>query len=98
MPSQGCGTPVSWYQVNERTYQEHEMKTSCGTYETDLQGRQQQRFCDRCNKRYAKMYPQGWETYPGDICPHGDYVGGIGPDLMCGLCEGGGVYPDAGGG
>jgi len=95
MPSQGCGADATWYQFNESTYREVEMSAKCGDTQTDVQGCTETRFCERCKKRYAKMYPQGWETYPGDKCPHGTYVGGSGPDLMC---EGWGVYPDAGGG
>jgi len=98
MPSQGCGADATWYQFNESTYREVEMSAKCGDTQTDVQGCTETRFCERCKKRYAKMYPQGWETYPGDKCPHGTYVGGSGPDLMCDLCEGWGVYPDAGGG
>jgi hypothetical protein len=36
---------------------------------------------------YREEYPQGWQSYPGDICPHGRYVGGVGIDHMCGFCE-----------
>jgi len=36
----------------------------------------------------AKLdYPQGWQSYPGDVCPHGKYTGGCGIDWMCGPCE-----------
>ena len=36
----------------------------------------------------AKLdYPQGWQSYPGDVCPHGKYTGGCGVDWMCGACE-----------
>lgn len=40
-------------------------------------------------KRVTKDYPQGWASYPGDMCPHGMYTGGCGIDWMCGYCESG---------
>ena len=46
-------------------------------------------LCDKCQKRYEKLYPQGWYYHPGDICKHGKYVGGCGADYMCGYCESG---------
>jgi len=84
----GCGNPVTWYQVSG--YREVAMNTTCGTYQTDVQGRQEQRFCDACVSKATKAYPQGWETYPGDRCSHGNYVGGVGIDYMCPTCESGG--------
>lgn len=45
--------------------------------------------CDQCRPLLERCYPQGWRYYPGDCCPHGVYVGGCGPDLMCGQCEAG---------
>lgn len=44
-------------------------------------------YCEPHQKLYEQEYPQGWQSYPGDICPHGRYTGGVGIDLMCGLCE-----------
>ena len=84
----GCGNPVTWYQFHG--YREVAMHTTCGTYQTDVEGRQEQRFCDDCVSKAHKAYPQGWETYPGDRCKHGNYVGGVGFDYMCPTCEGGG--------
>jgi hypothetical protein len=49
-------------------------------------------FCDRCQRRYEREYPQGWRGYPGDVCKHGRYTGGCGADLMCGACESGEGY------
>ncbi len=46
-------------------------------------------LCDTCEAAAKKRYPQGWAHYPGDTCQHGVYVGGCGPDFMCGLCEAG---------
>ena len=83
-----CGKPVTWYQVSG--YREVAMNTTCGTYQTDVQGRQEKRLCDDCVSKAHKAYPQGWETYPGDKCVHGTYVGGVGFDYTCHICEGGG--------
>lgn len=44
-------------------------------------------YCGPCFDELKEMYPQGWHYYPGDVCPHGKYVGGCGADLMCGRCE-----------
>jgi hypothetical protein len=51
-----------------------------------------QRYCDGHEALYESEYPQGWAYYPGDICPHGRYVGGSGVDLMCINCELGDDY------
>ena len=64
------------------------MHTSCGTYQTDIEGRQEVRLCQPCVMLYHVQFPQGWETYPGDRCSHGNYVGGVGFDYMCPICEG----------
>ena len=84
--SQGCGTPVTWYQLSG--YREVAMHTSCGTYQTDVHGRQEVRLCDPCGTYWNAKYPQGWATYPGDKCSHGKYVGGSGWDYTCNICEG----------
>ncbi len=44
-------------------------------------------LCDSCEAKAEKYYPQGWNYYPGDVCPHGMYTGGCGIDLMCHQCE-----------
>lgn len=44
-------------------------------------------LCEGHEIMYREEYPQGWQSYPGDICPHGRYVGGVGIDHMCGFCE-----------
>lgn len=44
-------------------------------------------FCDECYDKYESEYPQGWVAYPGDVCEHGTYVGGIGRDHLCFECE-----------
>lgn len=46
-------------------------------------------YCDFHQKEQEDRYPQGWRYYPGDVCPHGVYVGGSGIDWMCGVCEAG---------
>jgi hypothetical protein len=45
--------------------------------------------CARCSRILRLEFPQGWRYYPGDVCPHGKYIGGCGADLMCGRCESG---------
>lgn len=58
----------------------------CGT--TGRHG--QSVFCNECEARLEKQYPQGWRDVPGDICKHGVYVGdAYGPDYMCPWCESG---------
>lgn len=47
----------------------------------------EQMFCDPCEQKFMQMYPQGWNSYPGDVCSHGVYVGGVGIDWMCQRCE-----------
>lgn len=46
-------------------------------------------LCDECQTKYEHKYPQGWVSYPGDVCKHGVYVGGCGEDYMCHECESG---------
>lgn len=46
-------------------------------------------LCDPCEKEAGERYPQGWQSYPGDVCPHGTYTGGSGIDWMCHYCESG---------
>ena len=90
MPNQGCGIQIEWFQVMPHpSYAEVTMETTCGTYQTDGYGRQEIRLCTPCTRQYQAQYPQGWETYPGDRCPHGAHVGGIAEDYMCHLCESG---------
>lgn len=38
-------------------------------------------------QRLHELYPQGWDTYPGDICEHGKHTGGSGADRICLDCE-----------
>jgi len=47
-----------------------------------------QYFCGDCTLRLKHRYPQGWRYTPGDLCPHGSYVGGCMEDYMCPQCEG----------
>lgn len=47
----------------------------------------EQCLCDSCTAKFNRLYPQGWKYYPGDVCPHGYYVGGSGIDYMCPICE-----------
>ena len=62
------------------------METTCGTTQTDGYGRTENRYCADCLRHYRKLCPQGWQTYPGDRCRHGTYVGGMGPDWEWGYC------------
>jgi len=50
-------------------------------------GRNGTELCPRCLQIAGLEYPQGWDHYPGDVCPHGRYVGGCGVDWMCPRCE-----------
>jgi hypothetical protein len=74
-----CGAPVTKFTNGGREY-----SVACGTYEG---GRVT--LCDSCEAKAAAQFPQGWQGYPGDTCPHGTYTGGSGADYMCGYCEGG---------
>jgi len=44
-------------------------------------------LCEECEETAKRQFPQGWKYYPGDVCAHGVYVGGVGPDYMCPNCE-----------
>lgn len=67
-----------------RGYGYKEVKLPCGS--TSIHG--DQLLCADCLQEAEKMYPQGWEVTPGDICKHGVYVGDeFGPDYMCIYCE-----------
>ncbi len=44
-------------------------------------------FCEAHEAYYEQEFPQGWQSYPGDVCIHGKYTGGCGIDWMCGPCE-----------
>jgi hypothetical protein len=44
-------------------------------------------ICDDCQENLLKDFPQGWRHTPGDLCPHGVYVGGCAEDHMCLECE-----------
>jgi len=69
-----------------RGYDYREIKTRCGS--TGIHG--QELLCEECQERLAREYPQGWRDTPGDVCPHGTYVGDAGgPDYLCGACEAG---------
>jgi hypothetical protein len=46
-------------------------------------------YCQAHLDYYAQEYPQGWASYPGDVCMHGRYTGGCGIDWICGDCENG---------
>ncbi len=59
------------------------IKVNCG----DLSPLGGTTLCHKCEMRYEKLYPQGWNSYPGDVCKHGMYVGGCGIDWMCPQCE-----------
>jgi len=83
-----CKNKVTQYIPYGYGYKEH--KSPCGS--TGVRG--QRLICGECEEREAKRYPQGWRDVPGDICPHGTYVGDAGgPDYICGYCEDGDDYP-----
>lgn len=51
-----------------------------------------EKTCAKCEPFYELLFPQGWSYYPGDVCEHGVYVGGVGADYMCLPCEMGDEY------
>lgn len=70
-------------QYIERGFHIKEVMSRCGQtsqYGTTL-------LCEECLDKAERDYPQGWRDYPGDTCPHGNYVGGNGADYICGECE-----------
>ena len=77
-----CENKGVFYTFSERTYQNVPLTFTCGQYMM-----LEQRFCDDCLEQKQLEYPQGWDTYPGERCPHGTYVGGVGIDYMCPICE-----------
>ena len=70
---------IAWTEtINE--YTTHDVM--CGTW---LRG--SMALCDKHEQEALETYPQGWSYYPGDVCMHGQYVGGSGIDYMCHECE-----------
>jgi len=70
--------------VSVSTYSGYDMDVPCGTWYAG-----ERYLCDGCEAKARRAFPQGWRYDPGDTCRHGVYVGGCGPDLMCGRCEAG---------
>lgn len=60
------------------------IEVRCGAYHCGTKV-----LCEPCEAEAVRRYPQGWAYYPGDVCQHGAYVGGSGPDFLCGPCENG---------
>ena len=56
--------------------------TTCGTHVYP-----EYRYCAMCFEWYSKRHPYGWKVYPGDVCVHGTYVGGMMGDVQCFYCE-----------
>jgi hypothetical protein len=77
-----CTNLVSHEEYNPRTGNLVEFAGKCGDYLY-----LKKRLCSPCLTAATKSYPQGWDTYPGDICKHGTYVGGVEADYICGSCE-----------
>lgn len=80
----GCGIDIIWYNLDANST---EMKAYCGKTQTDVMGNTRKRLCEACEDKGKQEFPQGWETYPGDRCPHGVYVGGVMEDRICVICE-----------
>ena len=80
----GCGRNIVWYNLDMNST---EMKAYCGKTQTDVMGNPKERLCEACEAKGKREFPQGWETYPGDRCIHGVYVGGSMEDRICGECE-----------
>ena len=83
-----CKNKVSiWgerFQNEDETYTYKELEMTCGS----LNCNGERVLCDDCLSAAEKNYPQGWRYTPGDVCKHGNFVGGsCGPDYLCGLCE-----------
>ena len=78
MPNtQGCKVTVEFTRSNGEEF----LTSTCGTYVYP-----EYRYCDKCFTQFVAKYPQGWSVYPGDVCSHGNYVGGQ-ADVQCGYCE-----------
>ena len=78
MPNtQGCKVTVEFTRSNGEEF----LTSTCGTYVYP-----EYRYCDKCFTQFVAKYPQGWTVYPGDVCSHGNYVGGQ-ADVQCGYCE-----------
>ena len=75
--SSGCGEVVEFTRSNGEEF----LTSTCGTFVYP-----QYRYCEKCFDMYIKRHPQGGSGYPGDICSHGNYVGGQ-ADVQCGYCE-----------
>lgn len=65
---------------------QHDKRIGCGTYHSITTNGVV--YCSECQAYLSRKYPQGWQYYPGDICKHGYYVGGVAEDHMCPHCEG----------
>ncbi|MDA3808612.1 MAG: hypothetical protein PF440_11960 [Thiomicrorhabdus sp.] len=77
-----CKNRVTQYVPNG--YGRRTVQARCGT--TGIHG--QILHCESCQKIAENKYPQGWRHVPGDLCPHGNYIGDAGgPDILCGQCE-----------
>jgi len=72
----GCETDVIEYTPRGRQVVVH-----CGDWRNGMV------LCEACEAKAERQFPQGWRYYPGDVCKHGQYVGGSGIDWMCGACE-----------
>lgn len=73
----GCGEIVKEYILSGRI-----IEKICGNYYGG-----DKLLCEECERKAEETYPQGWRGYPGDTCKHGVYVGGVGVDHICRLCE-----------
>ena len=72
-----CNALLEYYTPAGRSY-----FVKCGDWHNG-----QACYCPKCEKELMKQYPQGWRYYAGDVCEHGEYVGGCGIDYMCFDCE-----------
>jgi hypothetical protein len=70
--------------VSVTTYSSFEVEVPCGAWYAG-----EKYLCNECERKARQAFPQGWRYTPGDVCPHGHYIGGCGPDYICGRCEGG---------
>jgi len=83
MAYRGCEKPIVHTELRSNGFDGLDIMMKCGdNFKLEM------RLCDSCMTFAQEHFPQGWKSYPGDICPHRVYVGGSGPDNMCGTCEG----------
>lgn len=80
--SSGCGEVIKFTRSIDTMPYEQDITTTCGTHVYP-----EYRYCAMCFEWYSKRHSHGWKVYPGDVCVHGTYVGGMEGDVQCFYCE-----------